>query len=94
MSSAIPRLLRACEQKINNEIDGKYFVRCTCCERTKVGVPCPCLFRVAREANIPFHKIMDVGMLDGCYLKLFDTKYDCKEEVIANILYDAQAVSD
>ena len=37
---------------------------------------------------------MDVGMLDGCYLKLFDTKYDCKEEVIANILYDAQAVSD
>ena len=43
--------------------------------------------------NIPFKKIMDVGMFDVRYLKLFDAKYGCDEEDIANILYDAQAVS-
>ena len=55
-------------------------------------MPCPCFFRIARDAKVPFDKIVDVGMFDVRYLKLFDAKYGCEHDEIANMLYEAQLV--
>ena len=66
---------------------------CTCCERTKIGVPCSCLFRIARDANIPMNLIMDVGMFDVRYLKVFNAHYGGEDDKLADMLYAAQDVS-
>ena len=89
---AIPRFLRVRELEINEDESGRVFVKCTCCERTKVGVPCPCFFRIARDKNIPFEEIMDIGMFDVRYLKLFDAKYGSDDQAISDMLFDAQEV--
>ena len=67
-------------------------MKCTCCERTKIGVPCSCFFRIARDANIPYDKIMDVGMFDVRYTKLFNSHYASEDKTMANMIYEAQKV--
>lgn len=47
---------------------------------------------VAREEKIKEEEIMDVGMFDSRYLKVFDAKYGGSDKV-SDMLYDAQAVS-
>ena len=91
--SAIPRFLRVRELEINEYPSGKSFVKCSCCERTKIGVPCPCFFRIARDARIAHKEIMDVGMFDVWYLKIFNASYRCEDKTFANMLYAAQQVS-
>ena len=88
----IPRFLRVRELTLSKATDGRNFVQCSCCERTKIGVPCPCFFRVARDAEIKFDEIMDVGMFDIRYTKLFNSHYACNDETISNMLVEAQAV--
>ena len=92
--TAIPRFLRVRELVIDKNHPGRQFVKCSCQERTKIGVPCPCFFRVARDASIPFEEIMDIGMFDVRYTKLFNSHYASKEESMAKMVYEAQAVCD
>ena len=89
---AIPRFLRVREINVDNSLPGRHFMKCTCCERTKIGVPCSCFFRIARDANIPYDKIMDVGMFDVRYTKLFNSHYSSKDKTMANMIYEAQKV--
>ena len=49
-------------------------------------------FRIARDANIPYDKIMDVGMFDVRYTKLFNSHYASKDKTMANMIYEAQKV--
>ena len=79
---AIPRFLRVRELKINQKGYDRQFVICSCCERTKIGVPCPCFFKIARDAKIPFQTIMDVGMFDVRYTKLFNSHYACNDQTM------------
>ena len=89
----MPRFLRVRELEVDESTPGRQFVRCSCCERTKIGVPCACFFRVARDASISLDEIMDVGMFDVRYTKMFNSHYHCKDKSIKNMIYEAQAVS-
>lgn len=90
---AIPRFLRVRELGVTEQIDGNIFIPCACHERTKIGVPCKCFWRIARNANISQEEIMDVGMFDIRWLKIFNAKYghDDDDYELAEILYDAQS---
>ena len=81
------------ELEINEYPSEKCFATCTCCGRTKVGVPCPCFFSIAQSANIAQKEIMNVGMFDVRYLKVSNADYGCDDEVLANMLYAAQEVT-
>ena len=89
---AIPRFLRVRELHVDDSLLGRHFMKCSCCERMKIGIPCPCFFRIARDATIPYDQIMDVGMFDVRYTKLFNSHYASKDETMANMIYEAQKV--
>ena len=50
------------------------------------------MFRIARDAKIRMKQIMDVGMFDVRYLKVFNAYYGCEDKRLAGMLYDAQEV--
>ena len=69
--------------------DGKYFVWCSCGVRQRVGVPCPCFFALARSKGLTMEEIVDIGMVDVRYLKLFNAHYGDPGKLGRDIL-DAQ----
>ncbi len=89
--SARPRFLRVRRLKINDE-ENRVFVDCSCKERTKVGLPCSCFWRIARNAKINFDTIMDVGMFDVRWLKMYEAEYAGDDDATNDLLYDAQRV--
>jgi len=64
-------------------------VTCTCGVRGRVGVPCECFFTIADNGRIESKDIIDVGMVDVKYLKLFHSHYG-EDSHLGQLLYDAQ----
>ena len=50
-------------------------------------------FHIARDAKIAHKEIMDVGMFDVRYLKIFNASHGCDDKILASMLYAAQQVS-
>lgn len=71
----LPKFLRVRQLTVNEHSNGKCFVPCDCHYRTRVGVPCECFFNIAHNANIPEEEIVDIGMVDVRYLKLYNANY-------------------
>ena len=63
------------------------YIKCMCEEKGKLGVPCPCFWRISWDAQIPQDKLMDVGMFDVRWMKLLHTIYGCDDKKVANLLY-------
>ena len=58
--------------------------------REGVGVPCKCYFRIADNAKLTPKQMIDPGMADIRYWKLFHTHYETDTE-IGRLLKRAQA---
>ena len=71
----LPRFVRVQKLDLISKAAGKHFLKCTCCGRQKEGVPCPCFFRISDNAGVKREEIIDLGMLDARYLKLFNSHY-------------------
>ena len=85
----LPGFLRVRELHINEVSGNKNFVTCTCGVRERVGVPCECFFTIADNGRIKSKNIIDVGMVDVRYLKLFNAHYG-EDSHLGQLLYDAQ----
>ena len=77
---------------------GALFMKCSCGVRSRIGVPCACFWKCARDSEIPNESIMDVGMFDVRWMKIYRTHYDCTSEngdhtSIAEKLFQAQELS-
>jgi hypothetical protein len=64
-------------------------VTCTCGVRGRVGVPCECFFTIANSGKIESNDIIDIGMVDVRYLKLFNAHYG-EDNHLGQLLYNAQ----
>ena len=91
---AQPRWCRVRELSVHSE-ENRHFVNCSCGKRTTLGLPCNHFFKIARDANIPTSQIMDIGMFDVRWLKIFNSNYgeeqNGKPTELAKLLYSAQA---
>ena len=77
---------------MNKDSSARWYVTCSCGERTTKGVPCKCFFKVADEAGICENEIIDLNMLDITYTKLFNAEYG-KDTENASLLIRAQQVN-
>ena len=84
-----PKFYRARKLNITKE-DGIYFVWCSCGIRQRVGVPCPCFFAIARSKGIESEEIIDLGMVEARYLKLYNAHYGEDSPIGKNIHYAQQ----
>ena len=71
----LSQLVRVRKLDPASTVAGKHFLKCTCSGRQKEGVPCPCLFRISENAGVNCGRIIDLGMVDARYLKLFNSHY-------------------
>ena len=55
--------------------DEDFFVKCICGVRDRVGVPCECFFNIADNGSIGSEEIIDIGMIEARYLKLYNAHY-------------------
>jgi hypothetical protein len=85
----LPGFLRVRELYINEVSGDKIFVTCTCGVRGRVGVPCECFFTIANSGKIESNDIIDIGMVDVRYLKLFNAHYG-EDNHLGQLLYNAQ----
>ena len=91
----IPEILRLRQLKVTrdaSDASARWYVNCSCGERTTKGVPCTCFFKVADEAGICQNEIIDLNMLDITYTKLFNAEYG-KDTENASLLIRAQQVN-
>mgnify|MGYP001017574035 FL=1 len=51
-----------------------------------------CFWRIARNADINLDEIMNVGMFDVRWLKMFSAKYAGEDDETNDLLYAAQQV--
>ena len=84
----IPMFLRVrvVELTYHNENN---FVSCSCGRREREGVPCSHFFNIATNAKVPTSEIVDIGMVDVRYLKMYNSHYADKGPV-GNLMYRAQ----
>ena len=68
---------------------GKHFFHCTCQGRTREGVPCSCFFRISDDAGVNPGEIVDLGMVDVCYLRIYNSCYG-EHTPNGNLVYKAQ----
>ena len=68
---------------------GKYFVTCSCHCREREGVPCSHFFRIATNISIDSSIIVDVGMVDVRYLKVYNSNYG-NSGTVGELMYKAQ----
>ena len=92
LSLYLPSFLWVRELYINEVSGEQNFVTCTCGVRGRVGVRCECSFTIADNGRIASEDIIDVGMVDVWYLKLFNAHYG-EDSHLGQILYDAQQQS-
>ena len=71
---SIPEFLRVRVLTIVRDLDGA-FVLCSCGRRIRYGAPCPCFFKIGDDANISKDEIVDVGMVDVTFTKMFNAQY-------------------
>ena len=91
----LPEILRLRQLKVTrdaSDASARWYVNCSCGERTTKGVPCTCFFKLADEAGICENEIIDLNMLDITYSKLFNAEYG-KETENASLLIRAQKVN-
>ena len=89
----LPEILRLRQVKVTRDsCSARWYVTCSCGERTTKGVPCKCFFKVADEAGICQNEIIDLNMLDITYSKLFNAEYG-KDTENASLLIRAQKVN-
>ena len=69
--------------------DGKNFGQCECLERTRCGLPCSCFLGIADNGLITIEKIVDIGMVDCRYLKMYVTSYG-SDTAAGDLMHDAQ----
>ena len=88
----LPEILRLRQVKVTRDASARWYVSCSCGERTTKGVPCKCFFKVADEAGICENEVIDLNMLDITYSKLFNAEYG-KDTENASLLIRAQKVN-
>ena len=67
---------------------------CDCDEREHVGVPCRCFFKHARNREVDLNDVMELGMFDVSWLKIYKSHYGCEEGSegeVADLLYAWQS---
>ena len=84
----IPKMLRVRQLTVSPSDDGGYIL-CSCCKSIRYGVPCSCLLKIADNAGITVDKIVDVGMVDVTYTKLFNSSFGLNNDT-DQILLQAQ----
>ena len=67
--------MRVRELQLKSTIVGKHFVQCTCHGRKREGVPCSCFFRISDDAGVKPEDIVDLGMIDARYLRMYNSSY-------------------
>lgn len=85
----LPKFMRVRQLTVKKHSSGKIFVPCDCHYRTRIGVPCECFFNIAENSSIPSENIVDIGMVDVRYLKLFNAHYG-EDTDLGRKLYAAQ----
>ena len=88
----LPEILRLRQVKVTRDSSARWYVTCSCGERTTKGVPCKCFFKVADEAGICENEIIDLNMLDITYTKHFNAEYG-KDTKNSSLLIRAQQVN-
>ena len=68
---------------------GTMFVPCSCHWRDREGVPCFCFFKICDDADIMFENIVDLGMIDPHYYKLYNSHYG-EDNKNGRLMYKAQ----
>ena len=81
-------MLRVRQLTVSPSDDGGY-ISCSCCQSIRYGVPCSCLLKIADDAGITVDKIVDVGMVDVTYTKLFNSSFGLNNDT-DQILLQAQ----
>ena len=84
----IPMFLRVRVLELTSQ-NGNNFVSCSCNRREREGVPCSHFFHIATNAMVPNTDIIDIGMVDVRYLKMYNSHYGDKGPV-GKLMYRAQ----
>ena len=67
---------------------------CCDCDEREVGVPYRCCFKHARDGEVDLNDVMELGMFDDRWLKIYNSHYDCEEDSegeVADLLYAGQS---
>ena len=85
----LPRFVRVRQLHLTSNSAGKHFVKCTCEGRTREGVPCSCFFRISDNAGVNSEDIVDLGMVDARYLRMYNSCYG-EDSPNGALMYTAQ----
>ena len=81
----MPVFCRVWELRVNN-FNGRTFIKCSCKKRTKIGVPCRCFARVIDNGSVLPSEMLDIGMIDIRYWKIFNAHYGSDTEIGRSLL--------
>ena len=84
----LPKFMRVRQLNVVND-DDDFFVKCICGVRDRVGVPCECFFSIADNGSIGSEEIIDIGMIEARYLKLYNAHYGERNDM-GKTVYQAQ----
>ena len=71
----LPKFVRVRTLTLETGSDGRTCVPCDCHGREREGVPCSCFLKISDDANFPSENIVDLGMIDPCYYKIYNSHY-------------------
>ena len=85
----LPEFMRVRELVVKRVSDDKNYISYDCGERVRCELPCSCFFRIADNGFIEHDEIVDIGMIDLRYLKVYNAHYG-EESVIGDLIFQAQ----
>ena len=85
----LPQFVRVRRLHLTTTMAGKHFVQCTCQGRKREGVPCSCFFWISDDAGVKHKDIVDLGMVDARYLRMYNSCYG-EDTPNGKLMYKAQ----
>jgi len=76
----MPNVLRTRFASFNVDKNDEIHICCDCDEREYVGVLCRCFSKHARDGEVDLNYVMELGMFDVRWLKIYNSHYGCEED--------------